>query len=282
MVSALGPADLTGRDLTGRRSTGGRRPDLGLWRRRLRPLAGFVVLIVLWEGAARAGLVRPVFLPAFSTVLATLWQAAADGGLAVDVGTSLMRSATGLALALAAGVTLGIAMARVKALHWLLDPLVAIGFPAPKIAFMPLFILWFGINSVSKILLVAFACVFPLMIGAYDAARAVNRVIIWSALSMGTSPSRLLFRVMLPACLPRIFAAFRVAVPVALINTFIAEMVAGGGGMGDTLMYAQRYFDTPTVFAYIIVMLLLGLATDRLILMAQRRLLAWNDTEGGP
>lgn len=277
MVSALGPADLTGR-----RTVGGHRFNFGLWRRRLQPVTSLVVLIAVWESAARTGLVRPVFLPAFSTVLATLWQTVGDGGLIVDVGTSLMRAATGLVLSLVAGVTLGIAMARIKALHWLLDPLVALGFPAPKIAFMPLFILWFGINSVSKILLVAFACVFPLMIGAYEAACAVNRVIIWSALSMGTSPTRLLFRIMLPSCLPRIFAAFRVAVPVALINTFIAEMVAGGGGMGDALMYAQRYFDTPVVFAYIIVMLLLGLATDRLILLAQRRLLAWNDAEGVP
>ncbi len=276
-MSALGPADLTGR-----RTAGGQRFNFAPWWRRLQPITSLVVLIVLWESAARTGLVRPVFLPAFSTVLAALWQAAGDGGLAIDVGTSLMRAVTGLALAVVAGVTLGISMARINALHWFLDPLVALGFPVPKIAFVPLFILWFGINSVSKTLLVAFACVFPLMIGAYDAACAVNRVIIWSALSMGTSHSRLLFRIMLPSCLPRIFAAFRVAVPVALINTFIAEMVAGGGGMGDTLMYAQRYFDTPLVFAYIVVMLLLGLATDQLILLAQRRLLAWDDAEGAP
>jgi ABC-type nitrate/sulfonate/bicarbonate transport system permease component len=270
MVSALGPSDLTAR-----RSLGRQRFNLSLSR--LRPLAGVVVLIALWESASRAALVHPVLLPAFSTVLATLWHAIGDGALVVDVGTSLVRAATGLAIALVAGVILGIAMARIEALHWFLDPLVAFGFPAPKIAFVPLFILWFGINSLSKILLVAFACVFPLMIGAYDAACAVNRVIIWSALSMGTSDTRLLFGIMLPSCLPRIFATFRVAVPVALINTFIAEMVAGGGGMGDTLMYAQRYFDTPVVFAYVIVMLLLGLATDRLILLTQRRLLAWND-----
>jgi ABC-type nitrate/sulfonate/bicarbonate transport system permease component len=238
------------------------------------------LLIALWEGAARGGLVRPAFLPAFSTVLDTLRHALGNGTLAVDVGTSLMRALVGLALAFLIGVPLGILMARSRPLHWLLDPLVALGFPAPKIAFIPLFILWFGIDSLSKVLLVAFACVFPLMIGAYDAARSVSRVLIWSALSMGTSRLRMLLRVMLPSCLPRVFASFRVAVPVALINTFIAEMVAGGGGMGDTLMYAQRYFDTATVFTYIIVMLLLGLGLDRLMLLVQRRLLAWSDSQG--
>lgn len=244
---------------------------------RLRPLTGFVVVAVLWEAAARSGLVRPAFLPPLSTVLAALWQQLVDGSLAADAGTSLMRAACGLALAAAAGVTLGIAMARCRPLHWCLDPLVALGFPTPKIAFIPLFVLWFGIDSVSKVLLVAFAGVFPLMIGACDAARSVDHVIVWSALAMGTSRTRLMFRVILPACLPRIFTAFRVAVPVALINTFITEMVTGGGGMGDTLMYAQRYFDTPTVFAAILVMLLTGLAADRMLVHLQRRLLAWED-----
>jgi ABC-type nitrate/sulfonate/bicarbonate transport system permease component len=272
MVPALGSADLIGR---GRAKAP--LPNLHRLWLRLRPLAGFAVLIAAWEMAARLGAVRPAFLPAFSTVLDMLWQVLGDGTLLADLGLSLLRACTGLTLALVIGVTLGIAMARSRALHWLLDPVLALGFPAPKIAFIPIFVLWFGIDSLSKILLVAFACVFPLTIGAYDAARAVNQVVIWSALSLGSSRGRLLFRVMLPSCLPRVFAAFRVAVPVALIDTFIAEMVAGGGGMGDTLMYAQRYFDTPTVFAYIIVMLLIGLVMDRVLLVLRNRLLAWND-----
>lgn len=253
------------------------RPAPRLRLMKLRPLAGFVFIAVAWEAAARGGLVRPAFLPPLSTVGAALWQELRDGSLVTDAAASLTRAACGLALAAVAGVTLGIAMARLRSLRWCLDPLVALGFPAPKIAFIPLFVLWFGIDSVSKILLVAFACVFPLIIGAYDAACSVNRLVVWSALAMGTSPIRLMWRIILPSCLPRIFAAFRVAVPVALINTFIAEMVAGGGGMGDTLMYAQRYFETPTVFASILVMLFTGVAADRLILLAQRRLLAWDD-----
>jgi ABC-type nitrate/sulfonate/bicarbonate transport system permease component len=247
-----------------------------LWLR-LRPVTGFVVIILVWEIAARAALVRPAFVPAISTVLGTARQVLEDGSLIADLGTSLSRAFIGLALALVVGVTAGIAMSRSRIFHWLLDPVVALGFPAPKIAFIPIFVLWFGIGSPSKILLVAFACVFPLAIGAYDAACAVNRVLVWSALSMGTSRGRLLLRVILPSCLPRVFGAFRVAVPVALINTFTAEMVSGGGGMGDTLMYAQRYFDTPTVFTYVIVMLLVGLGMDRLLLLARSRLLAWSE-----
>jgi len=147
-------------------------------------------------------------------------------------------------LAAAFGILFGMLMARSTAVHWLLDPLVALGFPSPKIAFLPVFILWFGIESVSKILLVGFACVLPVIIGTFSAARAVNRVLLWSAFSLGTSQQALLVHIILPACYPRIFATLRIALPVALITTFTAEMVAGGGGMGATLVYSQRFFES--------------------------------------
>jgi ABC-type nitrate/sulfonate/bicarbonate transport system permease component len=109
------------------------------------------------------------------------------------------------------------------------------------------------------------------VIATYDAARAVRRTVVWSAQSLGTSRRRLMWRVLLPACLPRIFAALRVAIPVALITTFTSEMVAGGGGMGASLMYAQRFFESPTVYAYIVVMLVMGLVFDRAMLVLRER-----------
>jgi ABC-type nitrate/sulfonate/bicarbonate transport system permease component len=137
------------------------------------------------------------------------------------------------------------------------------------------FILWFGIESWSKILLVAFACVFPLIIGTYNAAKAVNRVLVWSAFSLGATRRELLTHLILPACFPRVFATLRIALPVSLITTFTAEMVTGGGGMGGTLVYSQRFFDSPTVFAYILVMLCVGLVLDAAMTALQRRYLGW-------
>ncbi len=171
-------------------------------------------------------------------------------------------------------------MARSNWLYWLCDPLIALGFPSPKIAFIPIFILWFGIDSSSKILLVAFACVFQIIIATYHAASSVSRTVIWSALSMGSSRGRLMLRVILPACYPRIFAALRVAVPVALITTFTCEMVAGGGGMGATLMYAQRFFESPTVYAYILTMLAVGLLLDNAMLAFRDHFPACRDDNG--
>jgi len=229
---------------------------------RIRSLVSVLVIIALWEAAARLQLAPPLFLPAFSTVMVQLWTSILDGSLYKDLSLSLIRAFSGLALATVIGVLLGVSMARSRLLHWLFDPIVALGFPSPKIAFLPVFIVWFGIYSLSKILLVAFACVFPIIIGSYAAARGINRVLIWSGHSMGASGAVMLARVVLPACGPRIFSAMRVALPVALITTFTAEMVAGGGGMGATLMYSQRFFESPVVFAYIVVMLAIGLLLD--------------------
>jgi ABC-type nitrate/sulfonate/bicarbonate transport system permease component len=242
---------------------------------RIRSVISVLTIVGLWEAAARAGLVSPLFVPAFTKVISEWWAVCADGSLPIDLALSLLRAGAGLLLATAIGVPLGIAMARSRLLHWLFDPVIALAFPSPKIAFLPIFILWFGIYSPSKILLVAFACVFPILIGSFAAASGVNRVWIWSAYSLGTSRLAMLFRVVLPAAWPRIFASLRVALPVALITTFTAEMVSGGGGMGATLMYAQRFFESPTVFAYILTMLSIGLLLDALMLGLQQASTAW-------
>ena len=235
----------------------------------IRSVISVLTIVVLWEAVARAGLASPLFLPAFTTVVVEWWTVCADGSLPGDLLTSLFRAFAGLFAATVVGVVLGIAMARSRLVHWMFDPVIALAFPSPKIAFLPIFILWFGIYSLSKILLVAFACVFPILIGSFAAASSVNRVWIWSASSLGTSRLGMLFRIVLPAAWPRIFSALRVALPVSLITTFTAEMVSGGGGMGATMMYSQRFFESPTVFAYILTMLGVGLLLDFIMLRLQ-------------
>jgi ABC-type nitrate/sulfonate/bicarbonate transport system permease component len=125
-----------------------------------RSLVSVLTIIVLWEAVARAGLASALFLPPFTKVISEWWAVCADGSLPLDLAASLSRAAVGLCLAAGIGIPLGIAMARSRFLHWLFDPVIALAFPSPKIAFLPIFILWFGIYSLSKILLVAFACVF--------------------------------------------------------------------------------------------------------------------------
>jgi len=234
-----------------------------------------LVVVGVWEAVARAGLVRALFLPSPSAIARQFAELIAQGEVLEPLLTSLLRAGLGLALALAVGITLGLAMATHRSIHRAIDPIVSLGAPVPKIAFVPIFVLWFGIDDLSKVLLVAFTCVFPILVATWHGASAVRQVILWSARSMGTSESSLLWRVVLPAAMPFVFGGIRVTVPVALITAYTAEMIAGGGGLGAALVYAQRLFQAPTVFVHIVLMLLTGIFFDRLLLVARRWLMPW-------
>ena len=238
-----------------------------------------LLVLAAWEMVARAGLIRPLFLPPVTTVLEQFWVLLLEGEIIGPLLVSLYRAFAGLALAVIFGVLAGLLMARSKWANWAIDPLVSLGFPAPKIAFVPIFILWFGIDHLSKILLVAFTCIFPMIVATHHGAMAVSRTVIWSAEAMGTPERKLLYRIILPAAQPYIFSGLRVTMPVALIIAFTAEMIAGGGGVGAALMFAQRFFQTPTVFVYILVMLATGFVFDLLMLRLRRWLIPWEEEE---
>jgi len=250
---------------------------IGLARAGLRYCYPLLLVVVAWELVARGGLVRPLFLPTVTAVLEQFWILLVEGEIVGPLTVSLYRAFAGLMLAVVFGVFIGLLMARSKWAKWALDPLVSFAFPAPKIAFVPIFILWFGIDHLSKILLVAFTCIFPMIVVTYHGAVAVSRTVIWSAEAMGTPESKMLYRVIFPATKPHIFSGVRVTVPVALIIAFTAEMIAGGGGVGAALMFAQRFFQTPTVFVYILIMLATGLILDRVLLRLRHWLIPWHD-----
>jgi ABC-type nitrate/sulfonate/bicarbonate transport system permease component len=247
----------------------GRRVLLGLY-----PLA---LLALVWEAVARLGFVRPTFLPSLSTTLLQLIEMTRDGDLFEPLAVSLFRAAAGLAIAMVVGIALGLLMARSRVLRWFCSPLLALGFSAPKVAFLPIFILWFGIDHVSKIALVTMFCVFPFIVAAQAGASTVPRAQIWAAEAMATSRIGLMWRIILPASLPSLMSGIRVAIPYALVSAFTAEMIAGGGGLGGSLVYAQRYFETPTVYAILIVMLAVGYVVDVAVLRARRYVLRWAD-----
>ena len=242
-------------------------------------VAAYPLLLVatVWEGAARLGYVRPVFLPPLSAVIAQFVPLAQAGDLLEPLLISLYRTAVGLAIAIVVGVGVGFLMARMRFVRWLLDPLIAFSFPSPKVAFLPVFILWFGIDHLSKIAPVAFTCVFPFIVAAYAGATTVPTNQLWAARAMGTGNLGLLRRVILPASLPSLMSGVRVGVPYALVSTFSAEMIAGGGGLGGEMVLAQRYFETPTVFVYLLFMLATGYLIDFGVLRLRGYVLRWHE-----
>jgi ABC-type nitrate/sulfonate/bicarbonate transport system permease component len=249
---------------------------------RLAPWLSVLALALAWELFARSGAVTPFMLPKLSTVLERIGADAASGELWQNLGLTLYRSLTGFAVAAIAGVALGFAVTYSRAMRWLFDPLISVGFPMPKIAFLPIITLWLGFHDLSKISMVVFDAIFPVVTATMAATLAVERELLWSARNLGASERELLHEVVFPAALPQIMTGLQVALPIALIVAIVAEMKMGGVGLGGAMITASRFADSPGVFAGIVEIALAGYVLVRLMAALRRRLLAWHPEASAP
>jgi NitT/TauT family transport system permease protein len=245
----------------------------------LRPLVLPAAGLLAWELIARSGLLSPLVFPSLTRIGRELALLTVRGDALGEAGASLARALGGFALAAVVGMAIGIAMGRWPRIGRWLDPLLAATYPVPKIALFPIFIFLFGIGSLSKVLLVFLECLYPIVINAAAGARAVNRVLVWSALNMGASRRRLLWRVMVPGAAPYLFAGFRIALPIALIVVVITEMISSADGLGYLVMYALASLKTDRMLAAVVVIALLGLVLDRLLVWLGNRLVFWERLE---
>lgn len=229
-----------------------------------------------WEMLATARIFTPFQLPALSTVLTRLWEAASSGDLFVALAFTLMRTFSGFAIAILAGVAIGVAIARIPAVRWFLDPLVSAGLPMPKIAFLPIFMLWFGLFDFSKILMIAFSAVFPIIVETWAGTQNIDRHMSWSAYSLGAGKRGFLWEIALPAALPQVFTGIQVALPISLIVAIVCEMQMGGNGIGAMIIAEMRQANSPDVFAGILAIAATGMVLLKAMEILRRRLLVWH------
>jgi len=235
-----------------------------------------LAIIAAWEIASRDKLVSTFLLPPFTAVVARFWQGITTGQLFVISGQTLLRLAISYSIAVVCGVVLGILMGRVRLVRWLLDPIVSIGFPAPKIAFLPIFVLWFGVFDTPKIVMSIVSCIFPIIAGTWAGTQSVDKYLIWSAENLGATKRELLSQVILPAALPQVLTAMQVALPIAFIVVIVAEMLTGGGGLGGSMIEGARFADSAQVYVDLIVIGLIGFACLLLLQFVRRKILAWH------
>jgi len=243
---------------------------------RFAPWISVLALALAWEAFARSGAVTPFMLPKFTTVMERISADGASGELWSNLGLTLYRSLLGFVVASVVGVGLGFAVAFNRAARWLLDPLISVGFPMPKIAFLPILTLWLGFHDLSKISMVVFDAVFPVLTATIAATLAVERELLWSARNLGASRGQLLREIVFPASLPQIITGLQVALPIALIVCIVAEMKLGGVGLGGAMITASRFADSPGVFAGIVEIAVAGYLLVKLMAWLRRRLLAWH------
>jgi ABC-type nitrate/sulfonate/bicarbonate transport system permease component len=235
-----------------------------------------VVFLAAWEILARSHVFTEFLLPSFSAASERLIEDTLSGEILRNLGLTMLRAFTGFAMGAGAGIVIGVMMARIPIVRWFFDPLVSIGLPMPKIAFIPVFILWFGVFDESKILMVAFNTLFPVIVATMAGAEAVDRILIWSARSLGASPRRLLFEIAIPAALPEIFTGLQIAMPIALIVAIVSEMAMGGEGLGGALMTQMRFADSRGVFSGILAIGIAGSVVVKAMELIRRRLLVWH------
>jgi ABC-type nitrate/sulfonate/bicarbonate transport system permease component len=174
------------------------------------------------------------------------------------------------------------AMSRNAIARWFFDPLISVGFPMPKIAFLPVVILWLGVFDISKITMIVFDAIFPVVAATVIAIQGVERELIWSARNMGARERELLWQIILPAALPTIMTGLQVALPLSLIVAVVTEMLMGGYGLGGAMMTASRFADSTGVFAGIVEIAVVGYALVKAMAFIRRRLLIWHQEAAEP
>lgn len=239
-----------------------------------------LALLAAWQGTVAGGFVPAALLPPPAAVFGRLAQNLVDPAFLGHAGVTLYRLFTGFLIALAIGVPLGLAGARIRAVGAVLRPLVRVLAPVPKIALYPALILSLGFDDASKIVLVVADALFPILLATFAGAAAVEPKLVWSARAAGTSATATLWKVVLPATLPAILTGSRIALVIACIVVFLAEMITSTDGLGYLLVRATRTFQIVDMFVPLLAISGIGLLLNGALALARRHLLKGFPEEG--
>lgn len=193
-----------------------------------------------------------------------------------DLVPSLERIAEGYVIAAVLGVTGGVALARFRYLQMATEPMLTFLRSTPPPALLPLFIALLGIGSTTKVTLIAFVCVWPILLNVTDGVRSIDPTILETARSFGIGGVGRLFRITLPAAAPRIFSGLRISLSISILILVVSEMIGSTNGLGFYILHAQQTFSIPQMWAGIILLGILGFALNALFTAIERRVIPWH------
>jgi ABC-type nitrate/sulfonate/bicarbonate transport system permease component len=233
------------------------------------------LVIALWQLAGSAGWVNPLFLPSPYAIAIAMWKLATSGALWQHVSWSIMRIGSGWIIGTAAGVLVGFAIGLSTLARSVGITFISALFPIPKIALLPLLILWLGIGEEPKIATIALGVFFSTAISVYSGVDAVPRNLIRMAQSFNVPFHAIVRRVIWPGALPSILAGFRITASVALLLVVSAEMIGAQFGIGAFVLQAGNLMQTDQLLAGVVILSVFGLAVGKLINLLEARLLHW-------
>jgi NitT/TauT family transport system permease protein len=234
-----------------------------------------LLFCVAWELLPRTGLVDRVFLPPFSEVVTAALQLALSGTLAGHAMASILRSSSGLALAILTAVPAGLVIGSNRRIAEFCEPLLELFRNTAPLALLPVFTLILGIGETSKITMVLYASVWPILLSTVNGVRTVDPLLVKAARSMGLGSVRLFDKVILPASVPTIFTGIRVAAAHSILVLIAAEMVGAKAGLGYFVNAAEFNFQIPEMYAGILSLALLGLLVNFALVRIEARLSMW-------
>ncbi|WP_300659791.1 ABC transporter permease [Hydrogenophaga sp.] len=238
-------------------------------------LTGLFTPLVLWAAVGIWGGIDPVFMPTPLAVLAKTWTWATETGLFEDMGISTYRVVAGFVLSAVIALPLGLLIGSFRSVQALLEPLTDFIRYMPAVAFIPLVMLWVGIGEGSKIAIIFIGTFFQMVLMVAEDVRRVPAAQVEAAQTMGASRSELIEKVILPSAKPALLDTLRITMGWAWTYLVVAELVAANSGLGYAILRAQRFLQTDTIFAGIIVIGLIGLVTDQLFRWGHRRAFPW-------
>ena len=234
------------------------------------------LLLALWELASVLEWVQPLSLPRMSSIVVSLVGLGFSGELVRELAASLWRMFAGYFIGVVLGIGIGLVMGAFRTMYNLLEPITEVLRPIPSPAYVPIAILFLGIDDEMKIFMIAFSSFFPVLLNTYSGVRSVDPVQLQTARTFGVTRARLLRQIVLPSAAPYIFTGMRVSLAVALIVMVISEMVAASNGIGYFILAAQRGFKIREMFAGVVTLALVGYLLNRIFLAIENRVLAWH------
>ncbi len=225
-----------------------------------------IVAAALYEALARSGAFPQALTPTIPTIAHTLFVSLADGTMILHAAATLYRVLIGFGLAVAIGLPVGVLMGRFRPVENFALPLMSALMPIPSLAWVPVFILWFGLGNTVSVLIVFYAALFPMLLNTWSGVRAVNPIWLRAAGAMGANEHALFWKVIIPGASPFIIAGLRQSFLRSWIAVIGAEMLAGSDwGLGWVIFDAKEFLDADVMLASLIVIGLIGFAAERLV-----------------
>lgn len=233
-------------------------------------------LLVLWEAAVRAGVLNAVLVPAPTVIAARVAAIVGGGSFAEPLGQTLYLLSVAYAIGCVLAIALGLLMGRSRIVHGLFEPLVEVLRPLPKPALLPPLILFLGLGDAMKLTVIGLGVFFPVLVNTVQGVRGTDPVMLDAARTLQHGRASTLWKVVLPAAMPLVFSGMRIALGIGLVLVVIAEMMAGTGGIGYLIIDMQRSFRIPDMYAWIVILALLGYTLNEVFVRIERRSLHWS------